>query len=71
MTKRSKCENKGIVPTEMELVLEEEQLLFLAGEQFTNFDEDVDDLTLNVDHVFEADQCDAFDSDVDEAPTTQ
>ncbi|GJS51922.1 RNA-directed DNA polymerase, eukaryota, reverse transcriptase zinc-binding domain protein [Tanacetum coccineum] len=25
----------------------------------------------NVDHVFEADQCDAFDSDVDEAPTTQ
>ncbi|GKG08302.1 hypothetical protein Tco_0334134 [Tanacetum coccineum] len=71
MIERSKCENKGIVPTEMELVLEEEQLLFLAGEQFTNFDEDVDDLTLNVDHVFEADQCDAFDSDVDEAPTTQ
>nr|GEZ43467.1 hypothetical protein [Tanacetum cinerariifolium] len=29
------------------------------------------DLALNVDHVFEADQCDAFDSDVDEAPTTQ
>ncbi|GKA71537.1 retrovirus-related pol polyprotein from transposon TNT 1-94 [Tanacetum coccineum] len=40
-------------------------------EQVTNFDDDVDDLTLNVDHVFEADQCDAFDSDVDEAPTTQ
>ncbi|GJT02141.1 hypothetical protein Tco_0823310 [Tanacetum coccineum] len=34
-------------------------------------DDDVDDLALNVDHVFEADQCDAFDSDVDEAPTTQ
>ncbi|GJV68444.1 hypothetical protein Tco_1483953 [Tanacetum coccineum] len=34
----------------------------------TNFDDDVDDLALNVDHVFEADQCDAFDSDVDEAP---
>ncbi|GJY91324.1 retrovirus-related pol polyprotein from transposon TNT 1-94 [Tanacetum coccineum] len=32
---------------------------------------DVDDLALNVDHVFEADQCDAFDYDVDEAPTTQ
>ncbi|GJV71226.1 hypothetical protein Tco_1491221, partial [Tanacetum coccineum] len=32
---------------------------------------DVDDLALNVDHVFKADQCDAFDSDVDEAPTTQ
>ncbi|GJS27205.1 hypothetical protein Tco_0487825 [Tanacetum coccineum] len=49
-------------------VLDEEQLLFLAGEQVTNFDDDVDDLALNVDHVFEADQCDAFDSDVDEAP---
>ncbi|GJR44388.1 hypothetical protein Tco_0562562 [Tanacetum coccineum] len=41
-----------------------------------NFDEDVDnspenDLALNVDHVFEADECDAFDSDVDEGPTTQ
>ncbi|GKA84833.1 hypothetical protein Tco_0806487 [Tanacetum coccineum] len=52
-------------------VLDEEQLLFLAGEQVTNFDDDVDDLALNVDHVFEADQCDAFDFDVDEAPTTQ
>ncbi|GJV44090.1 retrovirus-related pol polyprotein from transposon TNT 1-94 [Tanacetum coccineum] len=57
-------------------VLDEEQSLFLAGEQVTNFDDDVDDspeddLALNVDHVFEADQCDAFDSDVDEAPTTQ
>ncbi|GJX35019.1 retrovirus-related pol polyprotein from transposon TNT 1-94 [Tanacetum coccineum] len=53
------------------VVLDEEQLLFLAGEHVTNFDDDVDDLALNVDHVFEADQCDAFDSDVDEAPTTQ
>ncbi|GKG02570.1 retrovirus-related pol polyprotein from transposon TNT 1-94 [Tanacetum coccineum] len=53
-------------------VLDEEQLLFLAGEQVTNFDDDVfDDLALHVDHVFEADQCDTFDSDVDEAPTTQ
>ncbi|GJZ41091.1 hypothetical protein Tco_0587977 [Tanacetum coccineum] len=43
-------------------------LLFLAGEHVTNFDDDVDDLALNVDHVFEADQCDAFDSDVDELP---
>ncbi|GJV04246.1 retrovirus-related pol polyprotein from transposon TNT 1-94 [Tanacetum coccineum] len=54
-------------------VLDEEQLLFLAGEHVTNFDDDVDDppgkdLALNVDHIFEADQCDAFDSDVDEAP---
>ncbi|GKG32983.1 hypothetical protein Tco_0430493, partial [Tanacetum coccineum] len=46
-------------------------LLFLAREQVTNFDDDVDDLALNMDHVFEADQCDAFDSDVNEAPTTQ
>ncbi|GJR81437.1 hypothetical protein Tco_0152222 [Tanacetum coccineum] len=57
-------------------VLDEEQSLFLAGEQVTNFDEGVDnspenDLALNVDHVFEADECDAFDSDVDEGPTTQ
>ncbi|GKC97252.1 hypothetical protein Tco_1167527, partial [Tanacetum coccineum] len=52
-------------------VLDKEQLLFLAGEQVTNFDDDVDDVALNVDHVFEADECDAFDSDVDEGPTTQ
>nr|GEV91326.1 hypothetical protein [Tanacetum cinerariifolium] len=29
------------------------------------------DLTLNVDNVFQDDDCDAFNSDVDEAPTTQ
>nr|GEW81433.1 uncharacterized mitochondrial protein AtMg00810-like [Tanacetum cinerariifolium] len=29
------------------------------------------DLALNVDNVFQTDNCDAFDSDVDEAPTTQ
>nr|GFB89528.1 integrase, catalytic region, zinc finger, CCHC-type, peptidase aspartic, catalytic [Tanacetum cinerariifolium] len=39
-------------------------------------DEDVDeqlvqDLALNVDNVFQADDCDAFDSDVDEAPMAQ
>ncbi|GKE81807.1 hypothetical protein Tco_1551807, partial [Tanacetum coccineum] len=39
-------------------------------------DEDVDeppvqDLALNLDNIFQADECDAFDSDVDEAPTTQ
>ncbi|GJV43362.1 hypothetical protein Tco_1427898 [Tanacetum coccineum] len=50
--------------------------LFLEVEHVTNFDDDVDDspendLALNVDHVFEADECDAFDSDVDEGPTTQ
>ncbi|GKA12889.1 hypothetical protein Tco_0692435, partial [Tanacetum coccineum] len=52
------------------VVLDEEQSLFLVGEQIINFDEDVDnspenDLALNVDHVFEANECDAFDSDVD------
>ncbi|GJZ06642.1 retrovirus-related pol polyprotein from transposon TNT 1-94 [Tanacetum coccineum] len=39
-------------------VLDEEHLLFLAREHA-------------FEAVFEADQCDAFDSDVDEAPTTQ
>nr|GEZ05715.1 retrovirus-related Pol polyprotein from transposon TNT 1-94 [Tanacetum cinerariifolium] len=53
-----------------------EQLLFLAGGQDNAIDEDVDekpvqDLALNVDNVFQADDCDAFDSDVDEAPTAQ
>ncbi|GKF62404.1 hypothetical protein Tco_0182458, partial [Tanacetum coccineum] len=42
----------------------------------TNFDDDVDDpnekdLALNVDHIFEADQCEAFDSNVDKAPNIQ
>ncbi|GJX77035.1 hypothetical protein Tco_0323846 [Tanacetum coccineum] len=58
------------------VALDEEQLLFLAGEQDNVVDEDVDeqlvhDLALSVDNVFQADDCDAFDSDVDEAPTTQ
>ncbi|GKC08621.1 hypothetical protein Tco_1000231 [Tanacetum coccineum] len=58
------------------VVLDEEQLLFLAGGHDTVVDEDVDespvqDLALNVDNVFQADECDAFDSDVDEAPTAQ
>ncbi|GJU62787.1 hypothetical protein Tco_1244622 [Tanacetum coccineum] len=74
-TKATIC--KGVATTqENGVVLDEEQLLFLAGEQVTNFDDDVDDppekdLALNVDHIFEADQCDAFDSDVDEAPNIQ
>nr|GEY03495.1 hypothetical protein [Tanacetum cinerariifolium] len=46
------------------------------GGQDNVIDEDVDehhvqDLSLNVDNVFQADDCDAFDSDVDEAPTAQ
>nr|GEW06341.1 retrovirus-related Pol polyprotein from transposon TNT 1-94 [Tanacetum cinerariifolium] len=58
------------------VALDEEQLLFIAGGQDTYVDKDVDekpiqDLALNVDNVFQADDCDAFDSDVDKAPTTQ
>ncbi|GKC71564.1 hypothetical protein Tco_1117447, partial [Tanacetum coccineum] len=61
---------------ENRVALDEEQLLFLAGGQDNAIDEDVDeqpvhDLALNVDNVFQADECDDFDSDVDEAPTTQ
>ncbi|GJT43406.1 hypothetical protein Tco_0952121 [Tanacetum coccineum] len=33
--------------------------------------QNVQDLALNKDHIFQADQCDAFDSDIDEAPTAQ
>ncbi|GJT94309.1 retrovirus-related pol polyprotein from transposon TNT 1-94 [Tanacetum coccineum] len=57
-------------------VLDEEELLFLAGEQANTFDADVDnqpvqDLALNEDNIFQADKYDAFDSDVDDEPTTQ
>ncbi|GKB21310.1 retrovirus-related pol polyprotein from transposon TNT 1-94 [Tanacetum coccineum] len=57
-------------------VLDVRTIVVSAGEQVTNVDDDVDDspendLALNVDHVFEADECDAFDSDVDEGPITQ
>ncbi|GJT85473.1 retrovirus-related pol polyprotein from transposon TNT 1-94 [Tanacetum coccineum] len=55
------------------VALDEEQLLFLVGGHDNAVDEDVDeqpvqDLALNVDNVFQADDCDAFDFDVDEAP---
>nr|GFD09596.1 integrase, catalytic region, zinc finger, CCHC-type, peptidase aspartic, catalytic [Tanacetum cinerariifolium] len=48
----------------------------IAGGQYNVVDEDVDeqpvqDLALNADNVFQADDCDAFNSDVDEAPTAQ
>ncbi|GJX71434.1 hypothetical protein Tco_0308605 [Tanacetum coccineum] len=51
-------------------------LLFLASGHDNAVDEDVDeqpvlDLALNFDNVFQADNCDAFDSDVDEAPMAQ
>ncbi|GJX87535.1 retrovirus-related pol polyprotein from transposon TNT 1-94 [Tanacetum coccineum] len=46
----------------------------LSGGQDNTFDDDVDeppvqDLALNVDQVFQTNQCDAFDSDIYEAPT--
>nr|GFB04997.1 hypothetical protein [Tanacetum cinerariifolium] len=58
------------------VVLDEESLLFIAGGQDNAIDEDVDeppiqDLALNVDIVFQADECDAFNSKVDEALTAQ
>nr|GEU46777.1 hypothetical protein [Tanacetum cinerariifolium] len=58
------------------VALDEEQLLFIAGGQDNAVDEDVDeqpiqDLALNVDNVFQADDCDAFDYDADEAPTVK
>ncbi|GJZ93615.1 hypothetical protein Tco_0665818, partial [Tanacetum coccineum] len=45
------------------IVLDEEELLFLAGEQGNSFDADVDnqpvqDLALNEDNIFQADECD-------------
>ncbi|GJS63976.1 hypothetical protein Tco_0678540 [Tanacetum coccineum] len=56
------------------VALDEDQLLFIVGGQDNVVDKDVDeqpvqDLALNLDNVFQADDCDAFDSDVDEAPT--
>nr|GEU68859.1 integrase, catalytic region, zinc finger, CCHC-type, peptidase aspartic, catalytic [Tanacetum cinerariifolium] len=56
--------------------LDAEQLLFLVGGHDNAFDDDVDeqpaqDLALNIDNVFQADDCDAFDLDVEEAPTAQ
>ncbi|GKD93533.1 hypothetical protein Tco_1373370, partial [Tanacetum coccineum] len=61
---------------QIKVALDEEQLLFIAGGQDNAIDEDVDeqhvqDLAFNVDNVFQADECDAFDFDVGEAPTAQ
>ncbi|GJW04291.1 integrase, catalytic region, zinc finger, CCHC-type containing protein, partial [Tanacetum coccineum] len=57
-------------------VLDEEELLFLVGEQPNTFDADVDnqpvrDLARNENNIFQADECDAFDSNVDDEPTSQ
>nr|GEU38060.1 integrase, catalytic region, zinc finger, CCHC-type, peptidase aspartic, catalytic [Tanacetum cinerariifolium] len=72
------CNDKMLMMQAQEnrVVLDEEQLLFLAGGQDNTVDEYVDeppvqDLALNVDNVFQADECDAFYYDVDEAHTTR
>lgn len=57
-------------------VLDEEELLFLAGDEGNTLDADVDDqlvqdLALNDPNIFQADDCDAFDSDVDDEPIAQ
>nr|GEY51861.1 zinc finger, CCHC-type, retrotransposon Gag domain protein [Tanacetum cinerariifolium] len=60
--------NDAIEAQENGVALDAEQLLFLAGGPDNAFDDDVDeqpiqDLALNVDNVFQAEDCDAFDSD--------
>nr|GEX89452.1 hypothetical protein [Tanacetum cinerariifolium] len=72
------CNDKMLLMQAQEngVALDEEHVLYLAGGQNNAIVEDVDkqpvqDLALNVDNVFQADDCDAFDLDVDEAPTTQ
>nr|GEU95285.1 retrovirus-related Pol polyprotein from transposon TNT 1-94 [Tanacetum cinerariifolium] len=65
-----------ILAQENGAVLDEEQLLFIADGQTNTFDDDVgeelvQDLALKEDNVFQADQCEAFDFDVDEALTAQ
>ncbi|GKC83996.1 hypothetical protein Tco_1139713 [Tanacetum coccineum] len=62
--------NRGLVD------LDEEQLLFLTCGQTNTFDDEVDkgpvqDMGQNEDNIFQFDQCDAFDSNVDGAPTAQ
>ncbi|GKE35537.1 hypothetical protein Tco_1454859 [Tanacetum coccineum] len=56
--------------------LDEEQLLFLAGGETNTFNDEVDegpvqDMAQNEENIFQADQGEAFDSDVDEVPTAQ
>nr|GFC68484.1 integrase, catalytic region, zinc finger, CCHC-type, peptidase aspartic, catalytic [Tanacetum cinerariifolium] len=65
-----------IAAQENGVALDAEQLLFLAGGHDNAMDDDVDeqpvqDLALNVENLFQAEDCDVFDSDVDEVPTAQ
>ncbi|GKE52343.1 retrovirus-related pol polyprotein from transposon TNT 1-94, partial [Tanacetum coccineum] len=72
------CKDKTLLMQAREngVALDEEQLLFITGGQDNTIDKDVNEqpvqnLALNVNNVFQADDCDAFDSNVDEAPTAQ
>nr|GEU35599.1 hypothetical protein [Tanacetum cinerariifolium] len=58
------------------VVLDEEELLFLDGDHANTFDADVDekpvrDMAQNDDNIFQADECDAFGSDINDGPTAQ
>nr|GEV89235.1 hypothetical protein [Tanacetum cinerariifolium] len=72
------CNDKMLLMQAQEngVTLDEEQLMFITSGQDNVVDDDVDeqpiqDLALNVDNVFQADDCNAFDFDVDEAPIAQ
>nr|GEY40206.1 retrovirus-related Pol polyprotein from transposon TNT 1-94 [Tanacetum cinerariifolium] len=57
-------------------VLDEEEILFLAGDHANTFDVNVNeqpvrDMAQNDDNIFQADECDAFDSDIDDERTAQ
>nr|GEV27669.1 retrovirus-related Pol polyprotein from transposon TNT 1-94 [Tanacetum cinerariifolium] len=75
MFRVNRIEDKGTMHrVQAKLVIGE--LRIELGGQDNAVDKDVDeqliqDLALNVDNVFQADDCDAFDSDVNEAPTAQ
>ncbi|GJV21970.1 hypothetical protein Tco_1370990 [Tanacetum coccineum] len=64
----------GELRTELEMQIQVKQGRLSGQDNVVNDDVDeqpVQDLALNVDNVFQDDDCDAFNSNVDEAPTTQ
>ncbi|GJX00033.1 hypothetical protein Tco_0183946 [Tanacetum coccineum] len=58
-------------PQELQYFSKTRIVLDAQAQEKWNVDEQnqIQDLALNVDNVFQADDCDAYDSDVDEAPT--